>query len=102
MVTNGQVRVIRFFSKSLVGSQLNWSGANNISPPLTLAEQSIVALVPMMVLPDEVSAKLKRVHNSTVGYWGFDICRRRLKRNNQCGITDRMIKNLFVSALHAK
>jgi len=25
MVTNGQVRVIRFFSKSLVGSQLNWS-----------------------------------------------------------------------------
>jgi hypothetical protein len=25
MVTNGQVRVIRFFRKSLVGSQLNWS-----------------------------------------------------------------------------
>ena len=25
MVTNGQVRVIRFFSKSLVGSKLNWS-----------------------------------------------------------------------------
>ena len=25
MVTNGQVRVIRFFSKSLIGSQLNWS-----------------------------------------------------------------------------
>ena len=25
MVTNGQVRVVRFFSKSLVGSQLNWS-----------------------------------------------------------------------------
>ena len=25
IVTNGQVRVIRFFSKSLIGSQLNWS-----------------------------------------------------------------------------
>ena len=25
MVTNGQVRVIRFFSKALVGAQLNWS-----------------------------------------------------------------------------
>ena len=25
MATNGQVRVVRFFSKSLVGSQLNWS-----------------------------------------------------------------------------
>ena len=25
MVTNGQVRVVRFFNKSLVGSQLNWS-----------------------------------------------------------------------------
>ena len=135
MVTNGQVRVIRFFSKSLVGSQLSWSArekecyaifygvrlfedllenryfilktdhmnltyinvtftgkvlrwklylqdknfdlyhvpgkeehqfvpdalsrlcANNIPPPPTLAEQSIVALVPMMVLPDEVVAR---------------------------------------------
>ena len=25
MVTNGQVRIIRFFSKALVGAQLNWS-----------------------------------------------------------------------------
>ena len=25
MVTNGQVRVIRFFSEALVGAQLNWS-----------------------------------------------------------------------------
>jgi len=25
MMTNGQVRVIRFFSKCLIGSQLNWS-----------------------------------------------------------------------------
>jgi len=25
MVINGQIRVVRFFSKSLTGSQLNWS-----------------------------------------------------------------------------
>jgi len=25
MVTNGKVRVIRFFSKAIVGPQLNWS-----------------------------------------------------------------------------
>ena len=25
MVTNGKVRVVRFFSKALVGPQLNWS-----------------------------------------------------------------------------
>ena len=25
MVTNGKVRVVRFFSKALVGSQLNWT-----------------------------------------------------------------------------
>jgi len=25
MVTNGKVRVVRFFSKDLVGAQLNWS-----------------------------------------------------------------------------
>ena len=43
--------------------------ANNIPPQPTLAEQSIVALVPMRVLPDEVSARLKKVHNSKVGHW---------------------------------
>jgi hypothetical protein len=30
MVTNGQVRVIRFFSKSLIGSQLNWSAREKV------------------------------------------------------------------------
>ena len=29
MIVNHQVRVIRFFSKSLVGSQLNWSAREN-------------------------------------------------------------------------
>ena len=39
---------------------------NNIPPPPTLVEQSIVALVPMMVLPLEVTERLKKVHNSKV------------------------------------
>jgi len=29
MVTNGKVRVIRFFSKALTGAQLNWSTREN-------------------------------------------------------------------------
>ncbi len=29
MIVNHQVRVLRFFSKSLVGSQLNWSAREN-------------------------------------------------------------------------
>ena len=70
--------------------------ANNIPPPPTLAEQSIVALVPMMVLPDEASARLKKVHNSKVGHWGFDMGRRRLdEEQGERGITDRMIKEFI-------
>ena len=52
-----------------------------------------------MVLPDEVSARLKKVHNSKVGHWVFDICRRRLEedqpRRGERGITDRMIKEFI-------
>ena len=74
--------------------------ANNITPPPPiLAEQRIVALVSMMVLPAEVSARLKKVHNSLAGHWGLDICRRRLEeeqpRRGECGITDRMIKEFI-------
>ena len=73
--------------------------ANIIPPPPTLAEQSIVALVPMMVLPGEASARLKKIHNSIVGHWGFDICRRRLEeeqpRRGERGITNRMIKEFI-------
>jgi hypothetical protein len=29
MVTNGKVRVVRFFSKALTGAQLNWSFREN-------------------------------------------------------------------------
>ena len=73
--------------------------ANNVPPPPILAEQTIVALVPMMVLPVEVSARLKKVHNSLVGHWGLDICWRRLDqeqpRRGERGITDRMIKEFI-------
>ena len=44
---------------------------NNIPPPPTLVEQSVVALVPMMILPLEVSERLKKVHNSKMGHWGL-------------------------------
>ena len=53
----------------------------------------------MMVLPMEVSERLKKVHNSQVGHWGLDICRRRLdegqQRRGERGITDRMIKEFI-------
>ena len=63
---------------------------NNIPPPPTLVEQSIVALV---------TKRLKKVHNSKVGHWGLDICRRRLSeehpRRGERGVTDRMIKEFI-------
>ena len=54
----------------------------------------------MKVLPLEVSERLKKVHNSRVGNWGLDICRRRLgeeqPRRGERGITDRMIKEFIL------
>ncbi len=159
MVTNGQVRVICLFSKSLIGSQLNWSArekecygiyygvelfedlldnryfilktdhknltyinvtftgkvlrwklylqdkdfdlfqvpgkeehqfvldalsrlcTNHVPPPHTLADRRIVALRPVMVLPPDIHARLSKVHNSKVGHWGLDICKRRFVRH---------------------
>ena len=177
MVTNGQVRVIRFFSKSLIGSQLNWSArekecyviyygvklfedqldnryfilktdhknltyinvtftgkvlrwklylqdkdfdlfyvpgkeehqfvpdalsrlcTNHVPPPPTLADRRIVALRPVMVLPPDIHARLSKVHNSKVGHWGLDICKRRLREAHQRqggrDITDRMISEFI-------
>ena len=51
---------------------------NNVSPPPTSSDKIIVTLVSMLVLPLEVTGRLKKVHNSQVGHWGLDICRRRL------------------------
>ena len=146
MKVNHQVRVIRFFSKSLVGSQLNWSirekecygiyygvklfddlldnryfvlktdhmnltyinvtftgkvlrwkmylqdkdfslyhvsgteehqfvpdalsrlCVNNVPPPPTLADKSIVALRPVMNLPQDIYDRIANIHNSNRGY----------------------------------
>jgi hypothetical protein len=149
MIVNHQVRVIRFFSKSLVGSQLNWSTrekecygiyygvklfddlldnrcfilktdhmnltyinvtftgkvlrwkmylqvkdfdlfhvsgteehqfvpdalsrlcVNNAPPPPTLADKSIVALRPVMNLPQEVYDRIADIHKSIRGHVGL-------------------------------
>ena len=78
-----------------VPDSLSRLSANNVPPPPTLVEpppptlveQRIVALVPM------------KVHNSQMGNWGLDICRRRLNeeqpRWGECDITDRMSKEFI-------
>ena len=62
---------------------------NHVPPPPTLAERRIVALRPV------IHARLSKVHNSTVGHWGLDICKRRLseahQRQGERDITDCMI-----------
>ena len=56
---------------------------NHVPPPPTLADRRIVALRPVMVLPPNIHARLSRVHNSKVGHWGLDICKRRLREARQ-------------------
>ncbi len=38
---------------------------------------------PVMVLPPDIHARLSKVHNSKVGHWGLDICKRRLREAHQ-------------------
>ena len=177
MITNHQLRVVRFFSKALVGSQLNWSArekecygiyygvklfedlldnryfilktdhmnltyinvtftgkvlrwklylqdkdfdlchvpgkeehqfvpdalsrlcVNNVPPPPTVASRMIVALRPVMQLPPDIRDRLTRIHNSKVGHWGLDICKRRIReqhrRQGGRDITDRMISEFI-------
>ena len=151
---NGPVCVIRFFSKSLIGSHLNWSArakecfgiyygvklfedlldnryfilktnhknltyinvtfagkvlrwklylqdkdfdlfhapgkeehqfvldalsslcTNHTPPHPTLADRRIVTLRPVVA---DIHARWSKVHNSKVGHWGLDICKRRLR-----------------------
>jgi hypothetical protein len=59
---------------------------NHVPPPPTLADRRIVALRPVMVLPLDIHASvmvLSKVHNSKVGHWGLDICKRRLREAHQ-------------------
>jgi hypothetical protein len=52
-----------------------------------------------MVLPPDIHARLSKVHNSKVGHWGLDICKRRLREAHQRqggrDITDRMISEFI-------
>ena len=183
MVTNGQVRVVRFFSKSLVGSQLNWSARekecyaiyfgvklfedlldnryfilktdhmnltyinvtftgkvlrwklylqdkdfdlyhvpgkeehqfvpdalsrlceNHIPPPPTLAARSIVALRPVIEIPQDIYDRLSSLHNSHIGHAGLKVCKKRLRRIHirrrkrhlepEAKIPDRMISEFI-------
>ena len=56
---------------------------NHVPPPPTLADRRIVALRPVMELPPDIHARLSKVHNSKVGHWGLDICKRRLREAHQ-------------------
>jgi hypothetical protein len=181
-IRDKQVRVIRFFSKSLVGSQLNWSArekecygiyygvklfedlldnryfvlktdhmnltyinvtftykvlrwkmylqdkdfnlyhvagkeehqfvpdalsrlcVNHIPPPPTVADKSIVALRPVMTLPQEIYDRIADIRNSLRGHVGLKLCKRRFKMINkhrikaglplEDTIPDRMISEL--------
>ena len=180
MIVNHQVRVIRFFSKSLVGSQLKWSArekecygiyygvklfedlldngyfilktdhtyinvtftgkvlrwkmylqdknfdlfhvagkeehqfipdalsrlcVNHIPPPPTLADMSIVALRPVMKLPQDVYDRIADIHNSLRGHVGLNLCKHRFKEireqrikdglASEEAIPDRMIKEFL-------
>jgi hypothetical protein len=72
---------------------------NHVPPPPTLADRRIVALRPVMVLPPDIHARLSKVHNSKVGHWGLDICKRRLRETHQRqggrDTTDRMISEFI-------
>ena len=52
-----------------------------------------------MIFPPDMHARLCKVHNSKVGHWGLDICKRRLRevhqRQGERDITDRMISELI-------
>ena len=184
MIVNHQVRVIRFFSKSLVGSQLNWSArekecygiyygvklfedlldnryfilktdhmnltyinvtftgkvlrwkmylqdkdfaifhvagkeehqfvpdalsrlcVNHIPPPPNLADKSIVALRPVMNLPQDVCDRIADIHNSLRGHVELKLCKHRFKEIREQrikdglapedAIPDRMIKDVTV------
>ena len=160
MIVNHQVRVIRLFSKALVGLQLNWSArekecygiyygvklfedlldnrcfifktdhmnltyinvtftgkalrwkmylqirtssytlslerlcVNHVPPPPTLAGKSIVALCPVMDLPQEVYDRLTDIHNSLRGHVGLKKIRKQRVEDNlepDAVIPERMI-----------
>ncbi len=52
---------------------------NNVPPSSTLADRMIVALRPIVDIPQDVYERLVDIHNSLRGHVGFKLCNRRPK-----------------------
>jgi transposase InsO family protein len=78
---------------------------NNVPPPPTLADKAIVALRPVMNLPQDVYDRIADIHNSIRGHVGLKLCKRRFRKINkqrvqsnlepEDEIPDRMIKEFL-------
>jgi len=64
---------------------------NHIPPPPTLADKSIVALRPVMNLPQDVYDRIADIHNSLRGHVGLKLCKLRFKE-----ILEQRIKDVLV------
>jgi len=56
---------------------------NNVPPPPTLANKSIIALRPVMNLPQDVYDRIADIHNSIRGHVGLKLCKRRFRMINK-------------------
>ncbi len=52
-------------------------------PPPNLADKSIVALRPVMNLPQDVYDRIADIHNSNRGHVGLKLCKRRFRKINK-------------------
>ena len=78
---------------------------NHITPPPTLADKSIVALRPVMNLPQNVYDRVADIHNSLRGHVGLKLCKHRFEEIREQrlkdglapedAIPDRMIKEFL-------
>ena len=53
---------------------------NHIPPPPTFAERSIVALRPVIEIPQDTYDRLSGIHISHIGHAGLKVCKERLCR----------------------
>ena len=60
---------------------------NNVPPPPYLADKSIVALRPVMNLPQDIYDRIADIHNSIRGYVGLKLCKRRFRMINKQSLT---------------
>ncbi len=54
-----------------------------VPPPPTLADKSIVALRPVMTLPQDVYDRIADIHNSIRGHVGLKLCKRHFRKINK-------------------